>query len=681
MATAMRVGVLTVSDSCADGTAVDTSGPNLCALLRSSGLAIQPEIHTALVRDERDDIAVTLKQWADQDGLRLILTTGGTGLAPRDATLLVIEREAPAIAQLMLIKSLEITPLAALSRARSGVRGKTLIVNLPGSKKASAECFQFILPILGHALDLIAGHAKQVKQTHAVLAQHPPLEPVPAEQSSATGPSAAGHSHAIAATQQQQQPQQHQHAHHHHSCDHHTDRFASDVSDDWKTLKSADPAQVARRQRHSPFPLFSVEEAQRIVQHEAAALLENLPLVELSLVDQQPSILLGHVCAKAVIAATPIPAFRASVKDGYAVLAADGEGVFAVVGGIAAGDAKLPAPLQSGQIARITTGAALPEGADAVVQVEDTELVEATADGQTELRVRILKRASGPGQDVRAVGSDIAVGECVLDVNSVIGPAELGLLASVGVTKVTAFAKPTMGILSTGNEVVSIDTATPLGPNQIRDSNRITLLAAAAEAGLHAKDFGIIQDDFEVMALRIKQVLNEVDVLVTTGGVSMGEKDLLKPVLDSLGATLHFGRVYMKPGKPTTLFTVKHNGRSKLIFGLPGNPVSALVTFHLYVVPSMRQMARSPHPNAPIVRAELAFPLRLDTRPEYHRVTLTYNHHKGKFVAASTGSQCSSRLLSVRSANGLLILPPRTTALADLPVGYEVDAMLLGHVL
>ncbi|CAB4030014.1 gephyrin-like [Paramuricea clavata] len=170
-------------------------------------------------------------------------------------------------------------------------------------------------------------------------------------------------------------------------------------------------------------------------------------------------------------------------------------------------------------------------------------------------------------------------------------------------------------------------------------------------------------------------------MIITSGGVSMGEKDLLKPILqDELNATIHFGRVFMKPGKPTTFATLKHNEKDKLFFALPGNPVSALVTFYLFVFPALRKMSGYQNANLPKIKAKLSTDVKLDPRPEYHRVLLSWKHDHPIPLATSTGSQCSSRLLSMRTANALLVLPPKTETRSMLAKDSIVDALVIGSL-
>jgi gephyrin len=386
---------------------------------------------------------------------------------------------------------------------------------------------------------------------------------------------------------------------------------------------------------------------------------------------------LGRVLAEPVLAQDPLPPFAASIKDGYAVWAADGPGEYPIVGEATAGRIP-PFAVTPGSVAYITTGAPVPSGADAVVMVEETELLPGR-NGVT--YVRIGKQVK-PGADMRPVGYDVATGEEVLPAGVRLGAAEVGLLATVGQATVPVVQQARVAVLSTGDELADVGAA--LQPGKIRDSNRSTLLAAVMAAGGEAIDLGIAPDDQALLEAKVRQGLEEADIVLTSGGVSMGNLDFIKPLLERAG-TVHFGRLRMKPGKPCTFATVEGGGphhRRRLMFGLPGNPVSSLVTFYLLGVPAIRKLCGWVDPHQRRVRASLAQPLPLDPeRPEYHRAVVQWDAAaqagQGGFVAVSTGNQASSRLLSLRTANALLELPAGRGVLAQ---GSAVDALLIGEL-
>ena len=415
----------------------------------------------------------------------------------------------------------------------------------------------------------------------------------------------------------------------------------------------------------SPYPMVSVAKALEIVLTLAVPLpASTAPLTSA----------LGLVLAQDIVAAEPLPPFPAAVKDGYAVIAADGPGVYPIIGAATAG--QLPAfTVSPGTVAYITTGAPLPRGADAVVMVEKTEPMTGR-DGEPQVQIHT---ATIPGADIRPVGVDVAAGEHVLAAGTRLGAAELGMLATVGRGMIPVHPQPRIAILSTGDELV--DAKQSPGAGQIRDSNRPTLRAAAQATGATILDLGISADAQDSLAALIDRGLREADVLLTSGGVSMGDLDFVKPILEHAGS-VHFGRIQMKPGKPLTFATAEVDGKRRLIFGLPGNPVSSLVTFHLFVVPALRKLAGWPDPHLRRVQAVLAHSLPLDPeRPEYHRAIVcwdsTLHEGRGGLLATSTGSQASSRLLSMRSANALLVLPAAEGMLAT---GETVDTLLIGDI-
>ncbi|XP_062502428.1 gephyrin-like [Corticium candelabrum] len=640
----MRCGILTVSDRCSSGETEDESGENLENLLKSSTLKPK-EVVRHCVSDDKPAIQDALRYFCDELKLELVLTTGGTGFSPRDvtpeATRPMLEKECPGLVIAMLSKSLNVTPLAMLSRPVAGIRNNTLIINFPGSKKASQECLLFVIPSLPHAMDLLSGFP---------VNHHHPVQ--------------LGASH-----------EEHTDLPHSFGCQHHhpSDRKgkASQTSSrkHFTASSHTDESRIAWRPRHSSYPLTPVSQAMSVILANAQTL---QTIASTNLHDA-----LGFVLNGDVFSCDPFPPFRASIKDGYAVIASDGVGERDVIAPITAGE-QSDVVVKSGSVTCITTGAAVPEGADAVVQVEDTELVESSEDGRVETKVRIC-RVPTTGQDIRPVGFDISVGEQILAAGDKLGPSELGLLATVGITEVKVYKKPVVAVLSTGDELVS--PGGRLSGSQIYDSNRTILLSLLKQEGFPAIDFGISPDTRSDLVDKLTDAMKQADILVTSGGVSMGEKDLLKTVLiEDLSAHVHFGRVFMKPGKPTTFATATIEGKQKLIFSLPGNPVSANVTFSMFVLPALRKVSGYVNPHLTTIKAKLGFDCFLDPRPEYQRVILKYESDNDLPTAMSTGSQCSSRMLSMRNANALLTLPPQTDEITQLARGTIVDAMVIGHI-
>lgn len=367
----------------------------------------------------------------------------------------------------------------------------------------------------------------------------------------------------------------------------------------------------------------------------------------------------GRSLAETIRSNEQMPPFPASTVDGYAVVAADTTEWRDLVGDVLAG-APIARHVEPGWATRIMTGAPLPPGADAVVMFEDAD----ERDGRMK-----VKRPVKPGDNLRPPGIDLEAGQVVLEAGTAIGPAEIGLLATIGRSTVRVGRRPRVAVLSTGDELVEPDA--PLRPGAIRDSNRYALMAAIREAGAQAISMGTVPDDEALQRERIRAAFDAADVVVTSGGVSVGSRDLIKPILESLG-TVHFGRIALKPGKPLTFATV---GRS-LAFGLPGNPVSALVTFEVFVRPALLKMQGRRRIQRPRVDVVVEHPLgKTRDRTEYQRAIVRWDG--GRLVGRSTGAQISSRLISMAGANGLLeILPGEGT----VPAGSMVPALLIGEI-
>lgn len=405
---------------------------------------------------------------------------------------------------------------------------------------------------------------------------------------------------------------------------------------------------MSEMRRDSPYPMVSVDEAHRLI----AANLSLLPTEEMSALEA-----FGWVLAQDVYAPEDMPDLPKSAMDGYALIASDGIAPRRVLAELTAGN-RQDIRLEPGTAARIMTGAPLPAGADAVVIVEQTH----ERDG-----ILTIDQAPVVGQYIQSVGQDIARGTLVLAKGTPLGAAEIGLLATVGQTRIQVYRRPRVAVLATGDEVVEPDA--PSAPGIIRDSNRYALMAAVREAGGIPISLGIARDDQTTQRQAILSGLEQADLVLTSGGVSMGTRDLIKPILAELG-TVHFGRIAYKPGKPTTFATV--NG--KIVFGLPGFPVSSLVSFEVFVRPTLRRLQGDRNPERPRVHVRLHEQIKpAPDRPEYQRVQIAWRD--GQLVATSTGIQNSSRLLSLRGANGLLIVSPGDS---PYPAGSELEALLTG---
>ncbi|MCU1499751.1 MAG: moeA [Acidimicrobiales bacterium] len=374
---------------------------------------------------------------------------------------------------------------------------------------------------------------------------------------------------------------------------------------------------------------------------------------------------LGAVLATAVVAPEPVPPFANSGMDGYAVRSADVATAsetrpvrLRVAGTIAAGAAP-DIEVTPGVAVRIMTGAPLPPGADAVVMVERSRRV-----GDDEVD---LSQAVPSGLHVRGAGDDIRAGDEVLAAGTLLGPAHLGVLASVDVRSPLVVPRPRIAVLSTGDELV--DDGRPLSPGQIRESNRPTLVAAARSYGFDADDLGTVADDREVIAAAITSAAARYDAVVTSGGVSMGDFDLVKVVLDEL-ADMAWMQVAIRPAKPFAFGVLDGTP----VFGLPGNPVSSLVSLSLLAVPGLRRLAGRGDLDLPRVTATAGPGLtrRPDGRTAYLRVACRWDG--GRFHADPVTGQGSHHLASAAGANALAVLPDGPGA----PEGTGVTVVLLG---
>lgn len=372
---------------------------------------------------------------------------------------------------------------------------------------------------------------------------------------------------------------------------------------------------------------------------------------------------LGCVTSIALRAEEAVPPFANTAMDGYAVRAADTAGApvtLRVAGTLAAGADPSTVRVEPGTAVRIMTGAAIPAGADAIVMVEKT-----TASGDD---VTIAEAAS-VGDHVRPAGEDISPGDEVFPPRTLLTAGHLGVLASLGFVKVPVYPRPRVGVLSTGDELV--DGPVDLRPGQIRDSNRHTLLALVRLAGCEPVDLGLARDDEAVITSVIESGVASCDALVTSGGVSVGDFDYVKAVLDRLGR-MQWMQVAIKPAKPLAFGTVG----DVPVFGLPGNPVSSMVSFELFARPGLRQlMGFAPES---VVRRPVrgvageALRRRPDGKTHFVRVVASVGDD-GRYRVVSSGGQASNLLRAMALANALAIVPDGD----GVDAGADVDVLLL----
>ncbi|RYN28068.1 hypothetical protein AA0115_g6141 [Alternaria tenuissima] len=642
----LKAAVLVVSETASQDPSTDKCIPVLKKVFGDLGNDQWHVSETEIVPDNALAIQKTIRTWTDgPDPINLIVTSGGTGFATKDVT--------PETWHAYNLICRHTLPVA-------GLRKKTLILTLPGSPKGAKENLEAVLKLLPHACIQAAG--AESRPLHAGGVEKLEKDAGVSSAGTTTGTGCGHHHHG------------HGHGHGGHAGPRaHTNPEERPQSND----PSAGPT---RRYRSSPYPMLAVDHALKLIAEQTPA-----PVVERVPVDMRLS---GSVLAEDVKATESVPAFRASIVDGYAVkIPSTGKfekGVYPVtiVSHAQAGEVR---ELREGEIARITTGAPLPPGADSVVMVEDTVLKSLTDDGKEEKEIEILTDEIKPNENVREVGSDVKEGETILKKGegvTVVG-GEFGLLASVGTKEVSVYKKPVVGVLSTGDEIIPHNREGSLRLGEVRDTNRPTLITAARSHRFEVIDLGIVSDKPGSLEQTLRDAMRKCDVIITSGGVSMGELDLLKPTIErSLGGTIHFGRVNMKPGKPTTFATVpvkdnSGNPVTKSVFSLPGNPASAVVCFHLFVLPALHQQAGIKPLGLPRIKVILDEDVKMDKgRPEYHRA-LVVTKEDGLLYASSTGGQRSSRIGSFRGANALLAMPQGE---GSLKKGEKVEALLMGKL-
>ncbi|KAH7876491.1 uncharacterized protein C8R40DRAFT_1100302 [Lentinula edodes] len=700
----------------------DKSGPAIQEMLAAYPAFLCTD--HAIVPDDIQTIQDAVRKWVADEETHWIITTGGTGFGPKDRTpeavTPLLTRPAPGLVHLLLSSGLRHTPMAALSRPVAGTIARrsssmnsdrdvssvsesgheTLIVTLPGSLKAVRESLSILLDsgAIVHAVELMKGG----DGSGSGQGVHGAMEP--------ESPHGHGHGH------RHHGGHRHDHDHNHgnrrggrpfhsESPNHHHHHHGN------HRILSHDPSEaVSTRHRTSPYPLVSFKDALDII-HQS---LDPLPIVTLPV----NAFLRGHILAEDVYASSDYPPTKTTSVDGYALRASDPAGSYTVL--TSSSHPHLLSPtsteeLPEGCIYRINTGGALPRGADTVIMVEDTKLVatypeapssDDTTGGQPgeEWKVETLIPAPPSRFNIRQPGSDVRQGDLVMRKGERItsGGGEIGSLIFIGKKEVKVFKKPIVALMSTGNEIRdilgSISSGSGEGDWKSWDTNRPSLTAALEGMGYEVLDLGIVPDEIDAHVQALQDGLARADIILTTGGTSMGPTDLLKPVIErKLGGEVKFGRVSIKPGKPTTFAIIPVDASNnasgdtskmfKPLFALPGNPASALVTFNVFVVPALRKLGGWEFSGVgcqlPRVRVELQQSMLLDSRTEFHRVILRSGLEEGwRLKAYSTGGQRSSRVASLSGANGLIILPQKGTGDKDeLKNGETAEAIVIGEIL
>ena len=410
--------------------------------------------------------------------------------------------------------------------------------------------------------------------------------------------------------------------------------------------------------------LLSVDQArERILSHFQPVTTEILPLAGCS----------NRVLAQDIAATSDLPPFNNSSMDGFAVRAADvmdatndAPRSLHVVADIPAGSHPT-ITLASGEAARIMTGAPVPEGADAVVPVEQTNFDNRDAGTPAPEEVQIF-RSPKSGANVRPRGMDLRAGEVVLNRGRILKPQDLGLLAMLGFANLLVYRKPRVALFSSGDELLPVDA--PLEEGKIRDSNSYTLAALMEEVGTEVIRLGVAKDNPDSVKELLEQaVALHVDLILSSAGVSVGAFDFVKQVIEANGK-MDFWRVNMRPGKPLAFGEYK----SIPFIGLPGNPVSSFVGFEVFVRPTLQRLRGAANEVRQTIRVRCQEQIDSDGRESYLRAQIREGAERGHFIASLTGHQGSGNLHSLVQANALLIIP---AGVKCVPAGQEVDAWFI----
>jgi len=397
--------------------------------------------------------------------------------------------------------------------------------------------------------------------------------------------------------------------------------------------------------------MISIEEAQGIILQVTVP----LPCQELPLLQG-----LGRVICGEVRSPRDIPLTDNSAMDGYAFCYATLQGDRLTAAGFVPAGFSRSDSVPAGAAVRIMTGAPVPAGCDTVVPIEEVEVSGA--------EIRLTGRVQ-QGSHIRRRGEDVREGACVIRDRSLIRPQEIGMMASLGMTSFPAYRPARVAVLATGDELLPLG-GTPV-PGKIVNSNSISIEALVLDAGAEPVFSGIAPDDFEATKRMIREALQAGDLLITTGGVSVGDKDFVKEAIRELGGEILFWKVDMKPGKPVAFATLD----GKQVFALPGNPVAAMVGFAQFVRPALLKLMGHPRLFRPMVKAYMSAPLsNKGERPHLVRAMVTLE--EGAYRVAAVGNQGSANLLSMIESNSLLRLPPK----ASLAAGDPVEVTLLDRV-
>lgn len=403
--------------------------------------------------------------------------------------------------------------------------------------------------------------------------------------------------------------------------------------------------------------MISYSEAYKIIRDELQKL--KIDTEEVDLLDS-----LNRILAEDIYADTNLPPFDNSAMDGYAVMFNPSRKQWNLIGEISAGNYS-QFTLDDDSAVLIMTGSKLPANTSAVIPIEDV-IIE---DG-------CVKLAEGKSfkenQHIRITGEDLSAGILALNKNQLITSNKISLLGACGKSKVKVYRKLKFGVLATGDELVDIDSN--ISDDKIRGTNLYSLIAAVNECNMDAVNFGFVKDDKEQIKAKLVEALeSDIDILLTTGGVSVGKYDYLKELFAELGVEIKFRKVNIKPGKPLVFGVYSRAGRVKFVFGLPGNPVSSYVNFKIFVKPAILELCGIKNNNS--VKAELSEPVtKKDDKRNFLRGILEFNSEKGKYLVKAAHAQSSADMARLANANCLIVVEEDRT---NPKKGEEVECIMI----
>uniref|UniRef100_H2XXW3 MoaB/Mog domain-containing protein n=1 Tax=Ciona intestinalis TaxID=7719 RepID=H2XXW3_CIOIN len=426
-------------------------------------------------------------------------------------------------------------------------------------------------------------------------------------------------------------------------------------------------AKTARRARVYPYPPVSLEKAFGLVLYHT---------VPTSITTTKVKDALYYTLAEDVTSKQSIPVLPTSILDGYAVIAFDVPGDLEVINNKQFGNS--PVYVSAGKCLRVNTGDTMPPGSNACVKVEDTTVLQEAEDGDCELAIRVNELVK-VGESVRDPGCDLQKGDLIYSAGTKLNQISIGVLAAAGVSNVPVYKLPVVAVFSIGNKLVDQNKEN-VRLDEIRDTNRPTLLMLLRNQGYPTIDYGILPSNRAQVKEMLTLAYQNADAVISTGGCSLGDKDIVKSVIQEIGGTLHFGRVNIKPGAPAAFGTLKTAASKKLFFCLPGVPVPALTAYYLLVKPCLQKLSGFKTYERKIIRSGVSSDINLGPTPECQRATVRYEKNEVVPFSDVTGNQSIHRLQSMAAANLLLLLPGKTSDLSVIKKGQIVDSLVIDEI-